>query len=153
MQHKPEVIIRNARAADAPAMVLLLDELGFPAGADVTASRLEAMDRAGETVLVAELDGAAVGFASVHVTPVLHRPHPVGRVTALVVCSRVRGTGIGRALVDASERLLAARGCGLVEITSNHRLTGAHAFYQHLGYTETSRRFKKDLVPERSRDA
>jgi len=140
-----DVNVRVARATDAHALVHLLEELGYPTPEDVVVSRLQKLSWEGETVLVADIDGEAVGFATVHVTPVLHRPRPVGRVTALVVSSRVRGKGVGRAIIGAAERLLAERGCGVIEITSNNLRTDAHSFYLHLGYQETSRRFKRDL--------
>ena len=103
------------------------------------------MTAAGEAVLAAELDGAVAGLATVHITPVLHRPAPVGRLTSLVVASRFRGQGVGRLLVEAAEQLARSAGCGLVEVTSNRRLTPAHAFYEHLGYAPTSLRFAKPL--------
>jgi GNAT superfamily N-acetyltransferase len=64
----------------------------------------------------------------------------------LIVDARCRSTGIGRALVNAAERMFAEAGCGMVEVTSNIRRTDAHAFYQHLGYELTSTRFMKTLT-------
>src|SRR5262245_20806795 len=146
-QINPALEIRNARPDDALALAALLAELGFPAPAAAVAERLDALLGAGEAVLVAALDDEVLGLLTAHVTPVLHRPTPVGRLTALVVTARARGRGVGRALVGAAERVLAARGCALVEVTSNRRLADAHAFYERLGYEATSLRFKKALSP------
>jgi len=145
---RPAIRIRNARADDAPGLAPLLAELGFPSTVEQVTIRLGTMLAAGEVVLVAvgPEDGKLLGMTTVHVTPVLHRPTSVGRLTALVVKENARGRGIGRALVLAGEALLADRGCALVEITSNRRLTDAHSFYEHLGYERTSHRFKKSLV-------
>lgn len=139
------LLIRAATAEDVPALAGLLDELGFPAPAGTVARRLAGLADKGETVLVAVLEIEVLGFVSVHVTPVLHRPAPVGRLTALVVAGRARRQGVGRALVAAAERHLAAAGCGLVELTSNVKLAEAHAFYDRLGYAITSHRFCKPL--------
>ena len=139
--------IRDARPEDASALAGLLEELGFPAAVDVVAERLGALAVAGETTLVGAQGTEVLGFVTVHVTPVLHRPTPVGRLTALIVTSRAQGQGLGLALVAAAERHLAGAGCALVEVTSNRELTGAHAFYLRLGYAMTSYRFCKALPP------
>jgi ribosomal protein S18 acetylase RimI-like enzyme len=141
--------IRVARLEDALAIAGLLGELGFPAPADVVAQRLSVLAKAGETTLVGARSGEVLGFVTVHVTPVLHRPAPVGRMTALVVATRARGRGLGRALVATAERRLADAGCGLMEVTSNQELSEAHSFYQQLGYAMTSYRFGKALPPSR----
>lgn len=76
---------------------------------------------------------------------VLHRPKPVGRVTALFVEEQFRNRGIGRELLRTAETELAKCGCGLVEITSNFRLTEAHSFYEQQGCCQTSVRLVKSL--------
>jgi len=142
------LVVRDATPEDAPALAALLAELGYPTPPDVVAARLAALVGAGDRALVAVDGSEALGLLTVHVTPVLHRPTAVGRLTALVVAERARGRGVGRALVAAGERALAARGCALIEVTSNRRRTDAHAFYERLGYTGTSLRFAKTLAPE-----
>jgi ribosomal protein S18 acetylase RimI-like enzyme len=147
----PNLVVRDARPDDAPAIAPLIDQLGFPAEVDVVRQRLEAMIRAGETVLVIERATRVLGLAALHLTPVLHRPTPVGRIMVLVVDEGSRGEGLGRALVEAAERRLALAGCALVEVTSNRQRTGAHAFYERLGYEVTSLRFRKLITPDETR--
>ena len=140
-----KVTVRTARAEDATALTGLVGELGFPATLQEVENRLAALMRAGETVLVALDEQRVIGFAAVHITPVLHRPTPVGRITALVVTQACRGMGAGRSLVAAAEQIARDHGCGLIEVTSNRSLAAAHAFYSRLGYEVTSLRFRKML--------
>lgn len=138
--------IRAGEIADAAAIARLLDALGHPTSESELIGRWVGWARAGNEALVAvDRGGAVVGVAVLHRMHVLHRPHPVGRITALLVDERLRGQGIGRALVTAAEQRLAASGCGMIEITSNRRLIEAHAFYEHIGYERTSHRFSRQL--------
>ena len=139
--------IRPATERDAPELARLLTSLGHPTDVARIAAQWSEWAAAGNSALVADgADGALAGVATLHRMVVLHRPHPVGRITALVVDAPVRGRGIGRALVAAAEAALAAAGCGLLEITSNVRRADAHAFYERLGYERTSYRFMKVLA-------
>lgn len=139
--------IRAAEERDAPELSRLLTALGHPTEANSIAARWAEWTAAGNTALIAERsDGVILGVATLHQMTVLHRPRPVGRITALVVDSSARGCGIGRALVTAAEAVLADAGCGLLEITSHYRFADAHAFYEHLGYDKTSVRLAKELM-------
>lgn len=140
----PPLSVRSARAGDSEAIAALVTALGFEAGRDDIAGRLAALKKAREEPLVAE-QGAVIGVLAWHVTPVLHRPKPVGRITMMVVAGGERRRGIGRALVEAACGHLRAKGCGLIEVTSNVDLSGAHGFYRRLGFERTSYRFAKEL--------
>lgn len=135
--------IRDARAEDAAALAALILELEHPVTVEEVTARLPRLAAIGRPVLVAEAQGRVIGCVSWSVMDVLHRPGPVGRVSMLVVTEACRGEGAGRALVAEVERRCAALGCVLVEVTSNARRTGAHAFYEGLGYERTSVRFAK----------
>jgi GNAT superfamily N-acetyltransferase len=143
----PAYEVRHATAADVPELARLQTALGYPAEEAVLAERLAAFAAAGEMALVADGGERLLGALTIHATPVLHRAGPVGRLTALVVDDGARGRGVGRALVTAAEAMLAARGCVLLEVTSNRRRTDAHAFYERLGFAATSLRFAKPLTP------
>lgn len=142
----PRFSIRFARMSDVPELARLFSELGYDIPSGTLAERLSAFQGAGEQALVAADDSSPtrlLGVATLHVTPVLHRAGPVGRVTALVVDASLRGCGIGRVLMEAAERWTAEQGCVLIEVTSNQRRADAHAFYERLGYERTSFRFAR----------
>ena len=142
----PLYTVRAATESDAPEIARLLSQLGHPTVAPAIVSRWNEWIAAGNVALVVSGEnGSLLGTATLHHMVVLHRPKPVGRITALVVDEPARGKGVGRALVAAAEASLARAGCGLLEITSNARLTDAHAFYEHLGYQRTSARFAKTI--------
>jgi predicted N-acetyltransferase YhbS len=138
----PPLVVRAARPADAEAIAALVTSLGYPAAAEDVVARLSGLKK--EPPLVAE-QGIVVGILTWHVTAVLHRPQPVGRITMMAVAEGERRRGVGRALVEAAVERLRAKGCGLVEVTSNAGLSGAHAFYRKLGFERTSYRFAKKL--------
>lgn len=141
---RPTPAIRAARPDDAHELAALITELGYPVDGETLVLRWPAFVAEGNHALVAvATSGALLGLVTLHAMRVLHRAHPVGRITALVVVAAARGHGVGRALVAAAERWLAERGCTLVEVTSNRKRVDAHAFYLRLGYEQTSLRFGK----------
>jgi GNAT superfamily N-acetyltransferase len=143
----PKLILREAKPKDGGAMAVLIQALGYEVTPADVRRRMAALAKAGHPPLVAER-GTLIGVLTTTVTMVLHRPRPVGRITLLVVAEDARGEGIGAALVAQAEKRLAARGCGLVEVTSNRKRLRAHTFYERLGYERTSYRFAKALATD-----
>lgn len=139
--------VRAAAVSDASELARLLTLLGHPTAAEDITQRWSDWHTAGNSALVVPAAvGGLAAAVTLHRMTVLHRPHPVGRITALIVDEPGRGRGMGRTLVGAAEAALAEAGCGLLEITSNVRFALAHTFYEHLGYQRTSVRFAKTLV-------
>ncbi|AXK71253.1 GNAT family N-acetyltransferase [Lysobacter sp. TY2-98] len=143
MESSSQPMVRPARAEDSGALSELFGQLGFPCSPTDVVERLGSV---ADLALVVALEASVRGVITLNVMPVLHRPAPVGRISALVVAANHRGLGLGRLLVAAAESELALRGCGLVEVTSNVQLEQAHAFYKAAGYELTSYRFKKELA-------
>lgn len=149
------VRIRDASPEDAQALAVLLDELGYPTDPTAVAERMAVIEgtpvsRAMVAVADAADGGQVVGLAVVHVLPFIEHPGHWARLAALVVSSRSRGGGVGKALVTAVEQHARQSGATMVEVTSSARRTAAHDFYRRLGYEEVgdrAKRFKRFLVP------
>jgi predicted N-acetyltransferase YhbS len=138
-------LVRSATPEDAEAIDALIVALGYEAATAEVAARLEAIEESGQSVLVAEIDGEVIGCLSTSMMIVLHRPAPVGRISMMVVDERLRGKGVGAQMIAAAEKLLAGKGCQLVEVTSNLRRVDAHRFWERNGYERTSARFAKQV--------
>jgi ribosomal protein S18 acetylase RimI-like enzyme len=135
--------VRAARSGDAPALAQLIGLLGHETDAQGLRERIAALAGDRLAPLVATLGNEVVGLCGMDSMLAVHRDKPVGRITILVVAEEARGQGIGRMLAETAEQHLKELGCGMVEVTSNDRLTEAHAFYRRIGYERTSLRFVK----------
>jgi len=141
--------IRPISPDDSPRLAALLTQLGYPASTSEVVERLGYwLPDPNSALIGAEVDGELVGVAALHLCPHLERTGRWARLAALVVDERCRGTGVGAALVRAAEDRARELGCHSMEITSSRWRTGAHGFYQRLGYQDAcprSARFLKSL--------
>ena len=144
-QPRPKLKLRDAKPGDAPRLVELITFLGHEIDEKAVRKNLGLLKKTGETPIVATLDKKVVGFVGVHRMVTVHRAAPVGRIPVLVVAEEAQGMKLGRMLVEAAEEWCRAKGCKLIEVTSNDRRTAAHSFYRHMGYERTSIRFFKKL--------
>ncbi len=141
-----ELVIREAVETDSAPIAGLLGELGYPNEAPFVTGRLQLVAAsAADRVLVAERDGEAVGFVSLHLIPLFHQQGNLCRITAIAVRGTARRQGIGRRLLAAAEKLARGNDAIRIEITSGEHRPAAHAFYRQIGYAEEGRRFVKHL--------
>jgi GNAT superfamily N-acetyltransferase len=84
-------------------------------------------------------------LATVHLRHTINHEAPIAQLTLLVVDESRRSRGVGRALVEAAERWAHAEGCHRIVVTTALQRTGAHAFYERIGYRHTGRRYGKDF--------
>ena len=85
--------IRAATLGDTLAIANLLTQLGYPNTPADVGGRLAAMDEdAGDRALVACEGDAVLGFAAVHLIPMIHHDGCVARVTAFVVDASLHST-------------------------------------------------------------
>ncbi len=140
------LLMRPPQAHDAEALALMLAELGHAATRGDIERRLNALSKGdpGGFSAVAEADGRAVGFVAAHLTPMLHREQPVGRVTTLVVTAEARASGVGSFLLAAAESWCREQGAVRIELTSGADRREAHEFYERRGWRREGVRFVRE---------
>ncbi len=140
---------RRARAEDVPAIVALLadDALGQAReapGDPAYAAAFAAIDRDPNQLLaVAEHDGAVVGTLQLSFLPGLsHRGAWRGEIEAVRVAAPLRGSGVGRLMLGWALAQCHARGCRLVQLTTNAARVDAQRFYEGLGFARSHLGYK-----------
>jgi ribosomal protein S18 acetylase RimI-like enzyme len=139
---------RRARRHDVPAIVRLLanDPLGATREASGTGELPEAYWQAFEAIdadprqflVVAELDGRVVGTLQLTFIPSLtYRGGERAQIEAVRIDAGSRDRGLGRAMVGWAIEQARARGCRLVQLTTDQRRADALRFYRSLGFRAT----------------
>lgn len=111
----------------------------FPPSPDaeqrITASLRAAIDTDDADVLLAEDDGDVLGMALVHVdNPSRMSAERAVELMRVVVTREKRGTGAGKALVDAAEEWARARGIGTLLAAIFVANEGSRRFWSSLGF-------------------
>lgn len=130
----PTFTIRPATDADADAIASLFTDEGYPAGPSDIVERLTRFASAHSQVLVAEHEGAVLGFIAVHAMPRFEHDDRIVRILALVVDAGARERGVGRALMAEAERIGSELGAAFIEITAGHHRPEARRLYESAGY-------------------
>ena len=130
----PTLTIRPATDADADAIASLFTDEGYPAGPSDIVERLTRFASAHSQVLVAEHEGAVLGFIAIHAMPRFEHDDRIVRILALVVDAGARERGVGRTLMADAERIGAELGAAFIEITAGHHRPEARRLYESAGY-------------------
>ncbi|MFF2570745.1 GNAT family N-acetyltransferase [Streptomyces sp. NPDC058084] len=152
------MILRPATRGELPAVLALLadeERVVDPASVTVTPAHerafadIEADARNEMLVLVdddADAHGQVLGCLQATYIPGLGKG---GAERALIEAVRIRadrrGGGLGRELMERAVARAGARGCALVQLTSNKSRTDAHRFYASLGFASSHDGFKLAL--------
>lgn len=139
--------IRIARPEDSLAIAEITAEgLGYVRAPEIISQNMIALDSNHDRLFVAEINGEVVGF----IEPQVYEPVYWGKlinILGLAVRKSHRGTGIGKALMEAAENWAKEIGAKGVRLNSGKSRTEAHAFYRHIGYTSEKQqiRFLKEF--------
>jgi N-acetylglutamate synthase-like GNAT family acetyltransferase len=141
--------IRPATIKDTPQITALLHQLGYPDTEQAIHRRLEVLGRQTDTIiLVAEDDDRQLtGCIQVVIANRLAEG-PYGEIASLVVSEDLRGSGVGRQLVDSAADWLNGHGLSRMRVRCNAIRKQTHRFYAHLGFRETKSQkiFDRDLT-------
>jgi ribosomal protein S18 acetylase RimI-like enzyme len=146
---------RRAALDDLAAIVALLADDPIGIGRESVGDRLDrryaeafaAIERDPNQLLaVADRDGKVIGVLQLSFIPGLTRRGMWrGQIEGVRVAAAERSRGIGRAMLLWAVEECRKRGCGLVQLTSDKRRTGAHSFYEALGFQATHEGYKLEL--------
>lgn len=151
-QGADETRFRQATRYDLPAIIGLIADDGLGRGRDDASLPLDAsyvnafnaMEADGNQVMmVGELRGEVVAYLQITFIPGLSRKGAWrGQIESVRVACQLRGLGIGGRLLDHAVGLCRARGCRLVQLTSDKTRAEAHRFYGRLGFVASHDGFK-----------
>jgi GNAT superfamily N-acetyltransferase len=146
------VTFRRATASDLPAIVAMLADDGLGRGREdaslpLAPPYLDAFAAIeadlNQILAVAEADGAVVGTLQLTFIPGLsHKGAWRGQVESVRVASSRRGTGLGQAMLEWALDECRARGCRMVQLTTDKSRADAHRFYERLGFKASHEGFK-----------
>lgn len=147
--------IRNVRAADLPAIVALLaDDVNGVRREDPSLPLDPAYEAAftaidadpNQELIVAEQGDRIVGTLQLSYLPGLgFKGAWRGQIESVRIASDLRGKGLGEQLITWAVERCRARGCRLVQLTSQANRLDAHRFYTRLGWDQSHLGFKLSL--------
>jgi GNAT superfamily N-acetyltransferase len=145
--NRVDVRIRRAERGDAAALADLMTQLGYPTRASEMEMRMEDISAdKNYATFVAVDEGKVCGMIGTFTRYSYEHNNPSGRILALVVSEKMRGRGVGHALIMAAEADFARRNVRRVAVNARFERTQAHAFYEGLGYTKNGFRLVKELA-------
>ncbi|HEV8696429.1 MAG TPA: GNAT family N-acetyltransferase [Candidatus Limnocylindrales bacterium] len=128
------VTLRPAEPSDAEAIAALFTDEGYPSGPSDIVERLRRFASEHSRVVIAEHDGAVLGFIALHALPRFEHDDRILRILALVVDAGARERGVGHRLMAEAERVAGELDAAFIEVTAGHHRPDARRLYESLGY-------------------
>ena len=149
-----DAVFRAATAADVPAIIALLadDVLGAarerPGDPAYDAAFAAIAADPNQLLAVAEVGGRIVGCLQLTFIPgISHRGAWRGQIESVRIGADQRGSGLGRRMMVWAMDQCRARGCRLVQLTTDKSRADAKRFYETLGFVASHEGMKIILQP------
>jgi GNAT superfamily N-acetyltransferase len=150
------ITLRAAELADVSGIVALLAEDELRAAVESTADEdragyeraFRAIDADPSHLLIVGTDprGEIVTTMQLTFLPGLARAGSTRlQIEAVRVHARLRGLGVGGAMIEWAIEEGRRRGASLVQLTSDNTREAAHRFYERLGFTRSHAGFKRAI--------
>jgi ribosomal protein S18 acetylase RimI-like enzyme len=155
MRDTPVVLFRKARLVDLGAILALLNDgkvdnvlerIEDPLPSLYTEAFAAIEADPNQMLLVGELEGRIVASLQLTFIPgIAHQGAWRAQVEVVRVAQDLRGRGIGETMMRHVISLARARGCALVQLTTNKARDDAQRFYRRLGFTASHEGMKLKL--------
>ncbi|GAB6926091.1 GNAT family N-acetyltransferase [Paenibacillus sp. JCM 10914] len=140
--------IRPYQREDLEALTALISDLGYPVMKDQMNIRMDNMEAAPfYHTFVAEREGSVVGMVGCRDILSYERDGYTTQIHALITKKELQGQGIGRTLVEFTEKWAIERGANALVLTSGDKTEWQHIseFYERLGFVRSGLRYVKKL--------
>ena len=151
----PHVAFRRAQPADLPAIVALLadDVLGqqredasSPPNPNYVDAFQAILADPNQLQTVATSGDEVIGTLQLTFIPGLARKGAWrGQIEAVRIAETHRGSGVGQQMFEWAIDQCRARGCNLVQLTTDKTRSDAHRFYDRLGFVDSHVGYKLAL--------
>jgi len=152
-----DLTFRRAARSDLPVIVALLadDQLGaqrerleVPLPASYAEAFIAIDANPNQYLLVAERSGILIGCLQLSFLRGLGRQGAWhARINDVRVARSLRSRGIGQEMLKHAVELARQRGCVFIALTSHKSRTGAHHFYERLGFVASHEGMSMSLAP------
>lgn len=149
MNKNNQLDIRNYKSADAPQLVKLYSDLGYPSDEKSIKNRLEKLlEHTDYHMLVLLQENKVIGFCGFCKMYMFESDQSYLRILAFVIDSDYRGKKYGSKLLQAIEEIAIEMNAPIVTFNSGNRSERdiAHHFYVNNGYLVKSSGFIKKLL-------
>lgn len=149
-------MFRKAHSGDLSAIVALLADDPLGAAREIAAERTDrayleafaAIEADSNQLLAVAVDDddRVIGCLQLSFIPGLSRTGMWrGQIESVRIAADNRSSGLGAAMIEWAVEQARARGCGLVQLTSDKRRPDAIRFYEKLGFVTSHEGLKLDL--------